>query len=423
MDQLTDLRSLSLLSAAHSSAHAADWVSGRLGSSLPRYSLLDRWNMAAQAAGWTRRGNAVIAWSSGGGKLASGLPILAAHLDSPGFQLKPAGADRGDGFLRIPVEVYGGPIYPTWLDRPLGLAGLVLLRDGSSTSFSTDGAVGLFPNPPIHLMRELNKELSYNPHDQLLFCVPEPSDEESPEQSFRALIAARANLDPGDIRAVRLGVYDPQPPVSFGDLVNSPKLDNLSGCASVLAAFEAAVAEGNAVVCVLYDHEEIGSRSASGALSPLLDAVLERLNLAGGGERWDHLLRLERSTVVSVDAAHAFNPSFSERYDSNHTPRLGGGPALKTSASRRYATEALGEQAIRGAAERAGVPVQLLNNRADIQAGSTIGPLTAATTGMETVDIGIPLIAMHSVRETAHTGDHAAISALLSEFVRGYPTS
>ncbi len=423
MHQWTDLSSLSLLSHAHSSAHAAEWMAGELSDALAQQDLASRWNAAGQRSGWIRRGNALVAWNLPDDVFPQGLPILAAHLDSPGFQLKPEGVERGDGFLRVPVEVYGGPIYPTWLDRPLGLAGLILQKDGSRKLFSTGEAVGIFPNPPIHLMRELNKDLSYNPHDQLRFAVPEPSDNADAARSFLSLISRWTGIDPGSIASLHLGVFDSQDPVSIGPLVNSPKLDNLSGCASVLAGLQIAVEEGLPVVCVLYDHEEIGSRTASGALSPLLPLVLERLSLAFGGDRWDHLLRLEQSLVVSVDAAHAYNPSFGDRYDSVYTPRIGAGPALKTSASRRYATEAAGEQEVRAAAERASVSLQLLNNRADIQAGSTIGPLTASTTGLETVDIGIPLIAMHSVRETAHRDDHRAMCSLLSELVRGFRRS
>lgn len=362
-------------------------------------------------------------------RLPSGEPrgfrIAAAHSDSPCLRLRERSARWEEGLLLTGCEVYGGAIHASWLDRSLRAAGCAsLARDGGAAVLPVElDARLVVPNLAIHLNRDLNKGFEYNPHQHLrAVAALDPAWRERPwEAAAAAALAARGEpTRVEDILALELCLADAQPPQLLGgELINAPRLDNLAGCHAALAALAAAAPDAHAAqLACLFDHEEVGSRSQGGADSAGLPRLLRRIALGLGlaGEE-DFLIALERSCVASVDAAHALHPNFPERHDPAYAPRLNGGPALKTNANQRYATGPAG--AARFAALCAGrsIPLQRFSNRADAACGSTIGPALSALAGVAAVDVGIPLLAMHSCRETAGLRDQAAMVEALAAFL------
>jgi aspartyl aminopeptidase len=353
----------------------------------------DRW--------FVRRGGALVA-AHGPAGLAPEAPlrIVGAHTDSPNLRLKPRPTSSSAGWQRLAVEVYGGALFNSWLDRDLGLAGRVSVRGRGSELVRLDGAVARIPQLAIHLDREVNQGLVLNPQQHL-----QPLWAADGEDGVLDAVATAVGADPTDLQAWDLMLFDVQPAALTGpdeELLVSARLDNLVSCFTAVEAL-AARAEDVATVAVvcLFDHEEVGSVSRTGADGDLLPGLLRRAHAARGGDA-DTLARaLAGSACVSADMAHATHPNYAERHDPGHPIRLNGGPVVKVNASQRYASDADSAVPFLEAAEAAGVPVQHFVSRSDMPCGSTIGPVTAARLGVPTVDVGVPQLAMHSARETA----------------------
>ncbi len=371
------------------------------------------------------RGGSLVAWSSAErpvGPVRS-FRVVGAHTDSPNLRIKPNPDVARAGWQLLGVEVYGGPLLNSWLDRDLGLSGRVAVRevDGRAGTrlLTVDEPVLRVAQLAIHLDRTQNQALSLNPQQHL---VPLWGLGESPGD-FRSWVGQQVGVDTDDVLAWDVMTHVVQPSRRIGrdrDLIAAPRLDNLATCRAGVAALLHAVEQDNPYVPVLalFDHEEVGSVSERGAQSGLLTDTLERIV---GGVREDYLRAMARTVVASGDMAHATHPNYADRHDPQHQVRVNGGPVLKVNAQQRYATDSVGAAAFLLACEQADVPVQRFVVRTDLPSGSTVGPITAALTGATTVDFGAPLLSMHSARELCGAHDPAMYAAALAAFLAPRP--
>lgn len=381
-----------------------------------------RWALAPGGRHYViRGGSSLIAFVVGSDALArSGLRLAGAHTDSPGLRLKPKAALAADGLARIGVEVYGGPILASFADRDLSLAGRLVVRgsDGPrSLLLHLERPVARLANLAIHMNREVNESgLKFNKQTELPLLLGQPG--EDTEASLRGLLADAARIDANDLMAWDLCAFDVQPGSFWGvkdEFIASRQLDNLASCHAALTALGALNGEPAATcVVALFDHEEVGSESAAGAGGSFIGDVLARIGIALGLDEEDRRRALAQSFFVSADMAHAWNPNFPAAYEPDHKVMVNGGPVIKTNANQRYATEAGTATRFMACCEAAGVPWQQYAHRSDLGCGSTIGPIVAARLGIPTVDVGSPMWAMHSARESAGAHDPAYMAAALA---------
>lgn len=423
------------VAASPSPYHVVETAVARLGEA--GFALVDEGEAWPSAPGRyvTVRGGSLVAWSTehltGGWPEGASFTVLGGHTDSPNLRVKPSGGYVERGWDMLGVEVYGGPLLATWFDRDLGLSGRVAVRDASAPAgfgvrtFRCDEPLLRVANLAIHLDRSAAEGAAINKQQHLA-----PIWGATGSASFSGWLAEQVGVAEADVLGFDAMTHDLVAPALLGrarDVFASPRLDNLATAwAGVRGLIEAVsspsefgparVVGGWPVVPVvaLFDHEEIGSQTASGAQSQLLESVLERVVLCGGGSRADVLAAWARSLVVSADVSHAVHPNYAERYEPRNHPVAGGGPVLKVNAQGRYASDAVGAAAFRLACERAGVPVQVYVHRTDLPCGSTIGPASAAGLGATTVDVGAAVLSMHSVRELIHVGDVDAYARALA---------
>jgi aspartyl aminopeptidase len=348
--------------------------------------------------------------------------IVAAHTDSPCLRLKPHPLPNTQGYRQWGVEVYGGILNNSWLDRDLGIAGRVFAPEAKSpTLVRFESHPVRIPQLAIHLDRTVNESgLILNPQRHLA-----PVMGQGAEASLEALLERAAGA-PFNNLTFELCLYDVQAAAYGGlndEFIYSGRLDNLAMSHAALSAFVAgstSTAPANAVqVMVLFDHEEVGSVSAHGAKSNFLASVLERTALSLGLDREAWLRLLPQSFLLSADMAHALHPNYPERHDGEHFPLLNRGPVLKANANQRYATDAATAARFHDAARRAGVPVQNFINRADLACGSTVGPGLSADLGIPTVDAGNAMLSMHSARELCGADDPVLMEALMRQVYAG----
>lgn len=376
-----------------------------------------------------RNDGSLIAFQLGSGSPAdAGFRIIGAHTDSPNLRLKPLPDVDSNGYRQFAVEPYGGVLLHTWLDRDLSLAGRVTIRESDgSRNLLLDFARPLLrvPNLAIHLQPELAGEgLKLNAQNHL---VPVSGLEGAPP--FAEWIAAElrtqqiADVAPEAILAFDLMTYDVQPSSVIGtrgEFLCAPRLDNLASCHAAVTALLSAPAEPMPAftrAIVLYDHEEVGSRSAEGAAGSFLADVLERI-VAGfdGGTPQGFARARAQSLLISADMAHAVHPNYADRHEPGHRPVIGGGPVIKQNAGRSYASDATTAGAFANLCVAAGVSPQFFVSRSDARCGSTIGPISAARLGIRTVDVGNPMLSMHSCREMAGVADVGPMIDVLVQF-------
>lgn len=374
----------------------------------------DDWSSAdASGPAFVVRDGSLVAWGAsptGAPAPSAPLRLIGAHTDSPNLRIRPR-PDRGiAGFRQLAVEVYGGALLNSWLDRDLGLAGRVAVLSGDGIDhvpFRTDGAVLRVPQLAIHLDREISERgllLNKQQHLSPVWGLGDPT-----EGDFRDWLAGLVGVAPAVVLGWEAMCFDTQPGARLGvagELLAAARLDNLCSCFGAVSALLATGQEGAGTpLVVLYDHEEVGSTTATGAAGNWLAQVLERRVLALGGGRADLLRSLASSMLLSADMAHATHPNYPERHEPGHWVRTGGGPALKHNVNARYATDSRGAAVFRTAAAAAGIPVQDYSHRGDLLCGSTIGPLVAAGLALDTVDVGMPQLSMHSARELMAAAD------------------
>ncbi len=360
------------------------------------------------AKGYVQRGAAVVAWHRGvDARPTSPLRLVGAHTDSPCLRVKP-NADAGAfGWKQLSIEVYGGVLLNSWLDRDLGVAGVLVARDGRQHLVAVHDAVARVPQLAIHLDRDVNErgvQLDKQQHLSPVWGVGQPVAGE-----FRDWIADRAGIRGGDVASWDLSLFDRTPAAVLGpdgDLLASGRLDNQASCWAATSALVHADAPTEATaVIALFDHEEVGSESTTGASGALLEQVLERLALANGADRAAYLTQLATSACISADNAHSVHPNYPDRHEAGHRPLVNQGPAIKVNHNQRYATSPETAALAQRVFESAGVPWQVFVSRNNMPCGSTIGPLTSTRLGIATVDVGIPQLSMHSARELCGTRD------------------
>jgi aspartyl aminopeptidase len=376
----------------------------------------DEWS-DVPARGFVEREGAVIAWSIPDDAAAStGFRIGGAHTDSPGLRVKPRPDTDAVGWRQLAVEVYGGILNNTWLDRDLGVAGRVVSADGSVSLVNVAEPIARVPQLAVHLDRGVNDtglQLDAQRH-----LIPVWGVGVSQPGEFAEWIGTRAGLD-APPAWWDLCLYDLQGANIIGadrSLLTSARLDNQLSCWAATVALQAAAPRKHIALIVLNDHEEVGSASTTGAQGPFLETVIERLVLARGGSRDDLHRALSTSACVSADNAHAVHPNYVDRHEPSHRPIVNSGPAIKVNSNQRYATSASTAAAFQSACEAAGVPWQVFVSRNNMPCGSTIGPVTATRLGIDTVDVGVPQLSMHSARELCGVDDPLHLAAALGAF-------
>lgn len=399
---------IAYLDASPSPWHAAASAVQRLESAGYASVALDEVWAEVPAKGFVQRGAAVVAWHrAADAGPTTPLRLVGAHTDSPCLRVKPNADAGGFGWKQLSVEVYGGALLNSWLDRDLGVAGVLTARDGSAHLVAVHDPVARVPQLAIHLDREVNErgvQLDKQQHLSPVWGLGQAVAGE-----FRDWIASRAGIAGVDVAGWDLSLFDRTPAAVLGpvgELLASGRLDNQASCWAATSALVAADAPHAATsVIALFDHEEVGSESTTGASGALLEHVLERLALANGADRAQYLAQLAGSACISADNAHSVHPNYPERHEAGHRPLVNQGPAIKLNHNQRYATSPETAALAQRVFEAAGVPWQVFVSRNNMPCGSTIGPLTSTRLGIATVDVGVPQLSMHSARELCGTRD------------------
>jgi aspartyl aminopeptidase len=377
----------------------------------------------ASGSGYVTRGGALVAWRVPAGA-AEHAPfrIIGAHTDSPNLRVKPRPDTGSAGWRQLAVEVYGGALVNSWLDRDLGLSGRLVLDDGRIVLVQVDQPLARVPQLAIHLDRDVNERglvLDKQLHLTPIWGLGAPVE----GQLTEFLASQVPDLEPEGIVAWDLMLHDLTPPARLGragELIASARLDNLCSAWAAVTALAATPDAGDHVgVVALFDHEEVGSGSTTGAAGALLETVLDRLVLARGGTAEDRHRAFAASSCVSADMAHAVHPNYPERHEPGHRPLPNAGPVLKVNANQRYASDAVTEALFTRACRAAGVPWQVFVSRNSMPCGSTIGPLTATRLGIATVDVGCAQLSMHSARELCGAEDPELLAAALGAYLAG----
>ncbi|MEE4491124.1 M18 family aminopeptidase [Streptomyces sp. BE230] len=372
------------------------------------------------------RGGALIAWYAPEGTPShTPFRIIGTHTDSPNLRIKPTPDTGSAGWRQIAVEIYGGVPLNTWLDRDLGISGRLALRGPGGRTDSRlvqiDEPLLRVPQLAIHLDRSVNDGLAL---DRQRHIAPVWSLGAAEEGALLRRVAAAAEAEPDEVLGWDLMLHDIQPPGYLGaerEFVVASRLDNLvsvhAGVTALAAAATAAEEPVYIPVLAAFDHEEVGSGSDTGAQSPLLENILSRSVKARGGSSEDWSRALAGAFCVSADMAHAVHPNYAERHDPDHRPLPNSGPTVKVNVNQRYATDSTGIAVFASACERAGAPWQPFVSNNAMPCGTSIGPLTAARLGVQTVDVGVPGLSMHSARELCGAQDPGHLAAILGAFV------
>ena len=371
------------------------------------------------SAGYVVRSGAIIAWRLPTDPAPPHVPfrLVGAHTDSPCLRVKPRPDTGGHGWKQLAVEVYGGILNNSWLDRDLGVAGRVVAADGTTSLLNVAEPIARVPQLAVHLDREVNSgglTLDTQQHLTPVWGVGTSSVGE-----FASWIRDVGEMD-ADPAWWELCLYDVQGASVIGadhSLLASGRLDNQVSCWAAVTALAAAAPSGHIAVAVLNDHEEVGSSSNTGAGGPFLESVLARIVATRGGTAEDLARSLVSSACVSADNAHAVHPNYAERHEPGHRPIVNAGPAIKVNSNQRYATSGDTAAGFQRACETAGVPWQVFVSRNNMPCGSTIGPITATRLGIPTVDVGVPQLSMHSARELCGADDPGHLAAALAVFL------
>lgn len=414
---------LDFIDASPSPWHAVQTCETRLqAAGFSRLDETERWLLAPGGRHYVVRGGSSIIAFIVGSRPASetGLRMIGAHTDSPGLRLKPKPAEAAAGMVRLGVEVYGGPILATFADRDLSLAGRVNVRlpCGFETRLVRFAEPLLrLPNLAIHMNREVNENgLKFNKQTELPLLLGVAEDGTTAEARFRQPIAALLGVEPDALLTWELNAYDTQKGTFWGvdgEFVANSQLDNLASCHAALSALLAAKEPEATCLCAFFDHEEVGSESASGAGGSFVQDVIARLAAGAGLDGEDQRRMLARSFFISADMAHGWHPNFPAAYEPCHHALVNAGPVIKSNANQRYSTSAETAARFMALCEQAGVPCQQYAHRTDLGCGSTIGPIVAARLGIPSVDVGSPMWAMHSIRESAGVLDHGYMIAAM----------
>lgn len=378
----------------------------------------------------TKNDSSIYAFQIGRKALAeTGFHMICAHCDSPTFRIKPhAEIDCEGGIVKLNTEVYGGPIMSTWFDRPLTLAGRVIVKSKEVMTPTTlllhvKRPLLQISNLAIHFNRQVNDGVKLSRQKDVLPILGIINDELEKGNLLMNIILEELNKQQTvareDILDFDLYLADATPACTFGahnELISSGRLDDLSMCFAGLEALLASQPTDTTQVLAIFDNEETGSQTKQGAGSPFLSYMLKRIALAQGGTEEAYYQAVERAFMISADNAHAWHPNYSEKYDPTNHPMLGGGPVIKFNAAQKYASDAYSASVFAGLCKKAGVPCQRFVNHSDVAGGSTLGNILASSIPLRGVDMGNAILAMHSCRETGSTADHEFCVKVFTQF-------
>ncbi|MBX9396441.1 M18 family aminopeptidase [Streptomyces sp. TRM72054] len=417
---------MSFLAASPSPYHAVANAAERLEKAgFRQVAETDAWD-GTSGGRFVLRGGAIVAWYVPEGAAPhTPFRIIGAHTDSPNLRVKPLPDTGAHGWRQVAVEIYGGPLLNSWLDRDLGLAGRLTLRDGTTHLVNVDRPLLRVPQLAIHLDRSVSSEglkLDKQRHLQPIWGL----GNDVRDGDLISFLESESGIGEGEVTGWDLMVHSVEPPAYLGrdqELMAGPRLDNLLSVHAGVAALTAAATGGEELSCIpvlaAFDHEENGSQSDTGADGPLLGGVLERSVFARGGSYEDRARAFAATVCLSSDTGHAVHPNYAERHDPTHHPRVNGGPILKVNVNNRYATDGSGRAVWAAACEKADVPFQSFVSNNSMPCGTTIGPITAARHGIRTVDIGVAILSMHSARELCGADDPHLLTRALVAFLEG----
>ena len=389
----------------------------------------DKWNLKKEGKYFiTKNSSALIAFVIGKGEIEEeGFKLIGAHTDSPGFRVKPSPEMISENaYLKLNTEVYGGPILNTWFDRPLALAGRVIIRSENILEPKTmlvniNKPILIIPNLAIHMNREVNDGVKINRQKDTLPLMSMVNEKLEKDGYLLNLIAKELGVEKEEVLDFDLFPYEYEKGTIMGlneEFISMGRLDNLAMVhAGIKALINAPVNKAiNVMICT--DNEEVGSATKQGADTTLVANLLERIVLCLGKDKEAYFRSIAKSFMISADLAHAVHPNVGEKHDPVLRPVINGGPVIKIAASQSYTSDADSSAVYIEVCKKAGIPVQMFTNRSDLRGGSTIGPISATHLPIRSVDMGTPVLAMHSIRELGGVNDHYYCMKSFEEFYR-----
>ena len=427
MDYVNDL--IDFLNESPCNFFAVEAISRRLETAgFKRLDTRDEWDLKPGDRRYiVKNSSAVFAFVVGAGDAASGWRIISAHSDSPGFRVKPNPEILCDGgVLKLNTEVYGGPILYTWFDRPLSLAGRVILRGNDVLHpeirlVKWDESILTIPHLAIHYNRGVNDGNPLSKQKDMLPVLGKLEKGECKEGYVTRMVANKLGVDEKDILDYDLMLYDTTPASLVGrngEFITSGRIDDLMMAHAALSAMIATAGEDcdQTRIMAVFDNEEVGSGTKQGAGSPILRTIIERIVAGLGGNTEDLYRAIHHSFMISADMAHALHPNYPEKHDPTNHPVMNGGPVIKLNANQKYVTDGDSAAVFATVCRMAGVPYQTFVNHSDMAGGSTLGNILLSQMELRGVDIGNPMWGMHSVRETAGTQDHDYVIKAFTTF-------
>lgn len=389
----------------------------------------DKWSLKKGGKYFvTKNHSALVAFVVGTGDIEKeGFKIIGAHTDAPGFRIKPSPEMKSENsYIRLNTEVYGGPILSTWMDRPIGIAGRVALKSDNvlypeMKLVNINRPVLVIPNLAIHMNRNVNSGVELNKQKDTLPLMMQINDSLEMDNFLLKELAKVLDVNIEDIIDFDLFLYEFERGSIIGlnnEFISSPRLDDLAMVHAGITALINVEASQATNVMVCFDNEEVGSSTKQGADSPLLSNILERIVISQGKDREDFFRALSKSFIISADLAHAVHPNVGEKHDPVNRPIINKGPVIKISANQTYTSDSDSASVYEQICKKAGVPVQRFVNRSDERGGSTIGPISSTHLHIRSVDMGTPILAMHSVRELGGVLDHSYVTRSFEEFYR-----
>lgn len=387
----------------------------------------DKWNLEKEGKYYiTKNNSALIAFQIGKGEIEEdGFRLIGAHTDAPTFKIKPSPEMTVEGsYLKLNTEVYGGPILNTWFDRPLSLAGRVNLRTEDpfrpkEVLLNLEKPIMIIPNLAIHMNREVNKGVEINPQKDSLPLLATINDKFEKDNYLLKLLGQNLGVDLDDILDFELFLYEVEKGSLVGldeEFISVGKQDNLGMIHAGLHGFLDSDLSKSSKILVCFDNEEVGSGTKQGAASPMLKTVLERIVLALGKDREDFYRSLDKSFLISADQAHALHPNYADEHDPTNRPIINAGPVIKMAANQAYTSDSYSSSVYEAICKSQNIPVQKFVNRSDKRGGSTIGPISSRQLDIPSIDIGNPILAMHSIRELGGVEDHFYVYQSFKKF-------
>jgi len=412
------------------SFHATKNVEEELiNSGFKKINLQDKWNLEKEGKYYIIKNNsAIIGFQIGNGEIEEdGFKIVGAHTDAPTFKIKPNPEMTVENkYLKLNTEVYGGPIMSTWYDRPLSIAGRVSIKTDNPLRpkellIDMEKPMLIIPNLAIHMNRSVNDGVKINPQIETLPLLSNINDKFEKENFIVELIAEKLHVEIEDILDFELFLYGVEKGSLVGfneEFISVGRLDDLAMVHAGLNGIIESKASKATNILVCFDNEEVGSGTKQGAASPMLRTVLERIALAMNKDKEDYYRALSNSFIISADQAHALHPNYVDKQDPTNRPVINGGPAIKFAANQAYTTDSFSSAVYEGICKSIDIPVQKYANRSDARGGSTIGPISSSQLDIASVDIGNPILGMHSIRELGGVEDHFNVYKLFKEFYR-----